>query len=136
MSIIQRYKNREQSVLNESCCGFQERWYYKVCSRRCIVQACNTNGNCSTGQYCGDSRKCTAGASDSRKGSQSESKNETGWRVIVGLVTPFTVVLVCLCVGCCLRKRKASRELRESICQRHENIQLPIRRTLEQQRGR
>ena len=28
---------------------------------------------------CGDSRKCTAGASDSRKGSQSESKNETDW---------------------------------------------------------
>ena len=68
MAIIQRCKNRQQSVLNESCCGFQESWpgmcltsclgiscknyqgcasgehcsgwYYKVCSRRYIVQAC------------------------------------------------------------------------------------------------
>ena len=88
-----------------------------------------TNGDCSTGHCSDNDRKCASGACDSKKESKSENKNITIWLLVVGIVIPFTVVIVSLCIICCSRKRKASEKSRESINQRHENIQIPNRRT-------
>ena len=107
-----------------------------MCRGSCLGNSCNNNQDCAPGEHC--SGKYFKVCSNDRKGgceacdSKTETKSETGWRIAVGLVTPFTVVVVCLCVGCCSRKRKASRESRESIRQRHENRQIAIRRTVEQ----
>ena len=133
-SCVQTCKNHEHCGLNESCCRHEER--SGVCRGSCLGNSCKNNQHCAPGEHCsGKISKCvaTTGKVDVRHATQkTETKSETGWRIAVALVTPFTVVVVCLCVGCCSRKRKASRESRESIRQRHENRQIPIRRTVEQ----
>ena len=120
-----RCNNDEDCASGKHCSGT----YHKVCSRTHTAQACYTNGDCSTGQCCDDDRKCASGACDSKKESKSESNNITIWLLVVGLVIPFTVVIVSLCIICCSRKRKASEKSRETISERHENIQIPTKRT-------
>ena len=158
---VQKCKNREHCGLNKFCCGYQQssgmcltsclgvscqndqdcasdehcsgthRVYNKECPRTLTARACYTNGDCSTGQCCGDNWNCTAGACDPEKESKSGSKNMTIW-LLVCPATPFAVGLVCLCVICCSIKRKAYGQSRESISHRHENIQIPTKRTEEQ----
>ena len=55
-------KHDSQCAPGEHCSGKFYKYYFKVCSRTHTAQACYTNGDCSTGQCCGDDRSCTRGA--------------------------------------------------------------------------
>ena len=133
-SCVQRCRNHDHCGLNESCCSYEGS--SGVCRGSCLGNRCKNDQDCAPGEHCSgkyfkvrsNDRKCGSEACDSK----TETKSETGGRIAGAVVTPFTVVFVCLCVGCCSRKRKASRESRESISQRHENRPIPIRRVVEQ----
>ena len=109
----------DDCATGEYCCGM----YSKKCSRSCVGARCRSDTDCSAGQCCDDTTRCTAEKCDSGEKSLSVP------RFVVGILVPFVVVVVFICVSCRAAKRKAARESHQT----NENIQLGTTRTVEQQ---